>query len=73
MQHPWPFPTRTPEPTDEREQYEALLKAHDWFYEYSDDHRVWQAGVTERRRIQSMKQRVDPDGSIYAKYKPQTL
>ena len=25
-------------------QYEKKLKAHDWYYQYSDDHGVWRAG-----------------------------
>ena len=30
---------------------EKLLKTHDWYYEYSDDHRVWQRGRDERDEI----------------------
>lgn len=26
------------------EEYYRLLKAHDWYYEFSDDHRVWKEG-----------------------------
>lgn len=26
------------------DEYVNQLKAHDWFYDYSDDHRVWVAG-----------------------------
>ena len=30
---------------------EKLLKTHDWYYEYSDDHRVWQRGRDQRDEI----------------------
>jgi hypothetical protein len=26
------------------EKYKKLLKEHDWYYQYSDDHSVWRAG-----------------------------
>ena len=26
------------------EMFEKMCKEHDWYYEYSDDHRVWQKG-----------------------------
>lgn len=29
----------------------ALLKAHDWYYEYADDHRHWTKGQDERQAI----------------------
>ena len=28
-----------------------LLRNHDWYFEYSDDHKVWQRGVTQRAAI----------------------
>ena len=30
---------------------EEQLKSHDWFYEYSDDHRYWSAGLKEKLEI----------------------
>ncbi len=30
---------------------ERLLKSHDWYYEYSDDHKVWQRGRDQRDEI----------------------
>jgi len=31
--------------------YYARLNAHDWFYDYSDDHRVWCKGKEERSEL----------------------
>lgn len=36
-------------------QFERLLKAHDWYFEYSDDHRVWQRGRDERDEIRRQR------------------
>lgn len=30
------------------------LKAHDWFYDYSDDHSVWTRGRNERKQLQNV-------------------
>ena len=44
------------EPSDEYvlDTLESLLKTHDWYYEYSDDHRAWKKGAEERREITRM-------------------
>ena len=31
---------------------ESLLKTHDWYYRYSDDHRVWSKGREQADEIQ---------------------
>lgn len=33
------------------EEYGAQLRNHDWFYAYTDDHRVWRAGEREQSRL----------------------
>ena len=33
-------------------EFYDLLKRHDWSYNYSDDHRVWQRGQDESNMIQ---------------------
>ena len=33
------------------EYLENLLSKHDWYYEYSDDHRVWRKGRDEAEEI----------------------
>ena len=35
-------------------EFFRLVENHDWFYQYSDDHRVWQRGQTQWERIQSL-------------------
>ena len=38
------------------EEYYVELERHDWFYEYTDDHRVWQLGKANLARLQSIAQ-----------------
>ena len=56
------------------ESFEHLLKIHDWYYSYSDDHRVWQRGQTAedtlQRRFRSLKEVDAPRAqALYDKYK----
>ena len=32
-------------------EYETRLKNHDWFFVYSDDHRVWRAGKSVQESL----------------------
>lgn len=34
---------------------ETLLKQHDWYYQYSDDHRVWQRGQAHAEEIRRQR------------------
>ena len=34
-----------------KEEYQKLLESHDWYYHYSDDHRVWKRGQKEREDL----------------------
>lgn len=58
------------------ENFEALLKNHDWYFEYSDDHRVWQAGRVERGQIFQARKALIEQGldkeveELYNKYSP---
>jgi|TARA_B110001454_G_scaffold68448_1_gene66833 hypothetical protein len=38
------------------QEFYDLLKAHDWSYEYSDDHRYWNKGRNEDGMIQHILQ-----------------
>lgn len=38
------------------EELWSLLEAHDWYYNYSDDHRYYVKGSNERKVLQSMVQ-----------------
>lgn len=35
------------------QEFESLLKKHDWYYNYSDDHRYYTKGVAERNEIEA--------------------
>jgi len=35
-------------------RFENLLKTHDWTFDFSDDHSVWQRGLAERERLRSL-------------------
>jgi hypothetical protein len=51
-------------------QYRSLLKNHDWYSEYSDDHRVWQKASEEYTKIICMAQQIDSDYKIFNEYAP---
>jgi hypothetical protein len=56
----------------------ALLK-HDWYHEYSDDHRAWKAGDDSWKRIQVMYVELRDAGleeeakALIKKYQPEAL
>jgi hypothetical protein len=56
--------------TPEEEKYVQLLKSHDWYYDYSDDHRVWRAGSAAYSQLRGMQKNLDPQGEIWNKYAP---
>lgn len=45
----------------QRADYEALLKGHDWQFEFSDDRRAWTRGHYERQALRAMQQQLDPE------------
>ena len=55
---------------EEMERYARLLKKHDWFYEYSDDHRVWQNGREERTVLNSLREQFDPQATLWNTFAP---
>ena len=34
--------------------YWDMLNAHDWYYDYSDDHSVWKAGLANKQRLRAL-------------------
>jgi hypothetical protein len=46
------------------------LKSHDWYYQYSDDQRVWRAGGEASAALHAKQQRLDPDFLLWNKYAP---
>jgi hypothetical protein len=41
---------------------DRLLQFHDWYYDYSDDHRVWKRGTAERDAINQEQKRLISNG-----------
>lgn len=57
-------------------EYEAALKAHDWYYDMSDDGRYYRKGQEESLAIAAMKIKLHAAGlgeladELYMKYMP---
>lgn len=55
---------------------ESKLRAHDWFYQYADDHNAWTSGNMKSKEINNLMEiaRVAGDGAaaadLYNKYNP---
>jgi hypothetical protein len=65
-------PSENLEPSPEDiTQYREKLAAHDWFYDWSDDHRVWRQGQEARKELERLASRLDPDLIIWFEYAPQ--
>lgn len=54
-----------------KEQYIKELRLHDWYYNYSDDHRVWVKGKDQRVTIDNLQKQVDPDYHIWNEFAPE--
>lgn len=54
-----------------REDYIAALKAHDWFYAYSDDRNTYRRGQAERYAIDAAAKVLDPELTLYKQLSPQ--
>ena len=56
--------------------FKEACRSHDWFYNYSDDHRVWQKGSQESARISAMLKELKEHGleeeanKIYDEHRP---
>lgn len=64
---------KEPAPAPTIEEYKALLARHDWFFEFSDDHRVWARGRIDHKKLEQMAAVLDPDRSIWKSYEPQSV
>lgn len=53
------------------DEYISKLKSHDWFYEFSDDHSVWQRGKAERHDINVLQKELDPDNEVWNQHCPE--
>lgn len=58
---------------------EKLMKAHDWYFERSDDQRVWKRGSAERKVIDDLIKKINKNGygndtsKLLKKYKPKMM
>jgi hypothetical protein len=52
------------------QEYRAALKAHDWYYDYSDDYTAWCKGRDERNALLAARRTLDADGAIWNEYSP---
>lgn len=52
------------------EQYIEALKNHDWFYEFSDDHSVYQRGREAFMQLLQAQKKLDPKYEIWNQYAP---
>lgn len=46
------------EKIDGLSRLKRMLATHDWYFDYSDDHSVWQRGVNERKEITAEAKRL---------------
>lgn len=46
-----------------------LLEKHDWYFEFSDDHRVWTDGQSELESIERYAKTSDKHMKLYEDYK----
>lgn len=51
-------------------KYRDLLKNHDWYSEYSDDHRMWEKSSLEYTEINRIAANMDRDYKIFNEYAP---
>ena len=49
-------------------EYFKELQRHDWYYEYSDDHKVWEKGRNNSKRIQAAAQESEVMLRMYKDY-----
>jgi uncharacterized protein YqjF (DUF2071 family) len=58
------------------QEFEQLLKAHDWTYNYSDDHRAWDKGREQAKQIDKARKLLAEKGlkeeadKLHNKYSP---
>ena len=50
---------------EERQEFFKLCESHDWYYEYSDDGRVWRKGREQHEKLQSMVAKHEEYRAIY--------
>jgi len=51
-----------------KEEFYKELVTHDWFYDYSDDHRVWTQGQNNNERIRKLSSENNDFFVMYNEY-----
>ena len=51
-------------------EYERLLRQHDWWFDFSDDHNVWSRGNATLQVLRRMQAELDPDKTIWNRHMP---
>jgi hypothetical protein len=54
----------------QRAAYVKALRTHDWYFEFSDDHSVYEAGREARAQLQLAQREFDPDCAIWNQHAP---
>ena len=49
-------------------EFFKLLEQHDWYYQYSDDHRAWSKGNDQSKRLQAIIQEDSQMTRMYLAY-----
>lgn len=55
-------------PIESKEQYEHYLRTHDWFFDFSEDYRVWKQGFSARAYLVEAQKLFDPEGKLWNRY-----
>lgn len=65
-----PALARQAQPEPQQADYIALLKAHDFQFEFADDVRAWRRGHYERQALRAMQERLDPNFEAWNAHAP---
>lgn len=52
------------------EEYRELLRRHDWTYEFSEMSSVFRRGIEQRRQLESLQEKLDPEYVIWNQFAP---
>ena len=55
-------------PIQSKDEYEHFLKTHDWFFEMSEDQKVWRNGMAERTYLYEAQSLFDPLRELWKLY-----
>ena len=55
---------------DTLENYQKLLREHDWEHEYSADANVYRRGVEQRRELHRLRRLLDHDNVVWNSIAP---